>query len=122
NGKEHHRDLENFCADGDGALAVTVGEVAASHREENEGEGEERTDDEDFGFAFVGGKVVADDEEDDEVLEGVVVERTLKLRGDEAPESQTPGARSFSHANGTSRRMMGRENRGKKDTRRELRG
>jgi len=80
NGKKHHRDLENFRADGDGAFAVAVGEVAAGHREENEGEGEERADDEDFGFTFVGGEVVADDEKNDEVLQRVIVERALKLR------------------------------------------
>jgi len=84
--------------DGDGAFAEAVGEIAAGHGKEDEGEGEEGTDEEDFGFFFVGGEIGADDEEDDEIFQGVVVEGALKLRGDEAPEAETPGTRWFGHA------------------------
>ncbi len=97
-GEEHYRNFEDFGPDGDCALAESVGEIAAGHGKENEGKGEEGADEEDFGFFFVGGEIRADDEEDHQVFQGVVVEGALKLRGDQAPEAETPGTRWFAHA------------------------
>ena len=99
-GKKHGGDFEDFGADGDGALAETVGEIAAGHREDNEREGEERADDQNFVFFIGGGEIGADDKEDDEVFEGVVVEGALELRDDEAPEAAAPGSGRMGLAGG----------------------
>ncbi len=88
-GERHDDEFENFHAEGDAALAVFVGEVAAGDREDEEGNGEEERDDEDepeVALIFVGEGF--EDEEADEPFEGVVAEGVLKLDGDEQPRSR----------------------------------
>jgi len=50
-------------------------------------------------------EIGADNQVKDEILERVVVERSLELRGDQTPESQAPGTGSVAHA-GTSEPMQ----------------
>ena len=90
--KCHHSDFKEFCADSHAALAVTIGEVAARHREKDERNREQRADDGHETVAPRLREVHADNQVNDEVLQPVVVEARLKLRDDEAPETAAPVA------------------------------
>ena len=100
-GERHDDEFEDFYAEGDAALAVFVGEVAAGDGEDEEGNGEEEWDDQDepeVALIFVGKRF--EDEEADEPLEGVVAEGVLELHGDEGPEAGEAAGRVF-HEVGT---------------------
>ncbi len=58
---------------------------------------EQNADKQDLQFLFLGREVFPDDEEDHQEFQGVVVEGALKLRGDQAPEADSPGAGSIVH-------------------------
>src|SRR5580698_3641845 len=86
--ERHDDEFEDLYAEGDAALAVFVGEVAAGNREDEEGDGEEQWDHQDepeVALIFVGKRF--EDEEADEPLEGVVAEGVLELDGDERPKA-----------------------------------
>jgi len=98
NRKQHDRNLEYLGPDRDGALAVAVCEVTTGHRKQNKGQGEEQAHEQNLGLFLFRRQIGADDQVEDEVLEGVVVERSLELGGDQTPETQAPGTRSVAHA------------------------
>src|ERR1700690_2218420 len=102
NREEHHADFKYLGPDGDRALAEAIGEVAASHGKQDEGKREERADEQDLGLFFIGRKIGADDEVENQVFQSVVVKRALKLRRDQIPEAETPEAGNVVHVRGTS--------------------
>ena len=80
--QRHDADLAEFDADGDGAFAETVGEVAAGHREDDEWQGEQcaTTDMRNARDASLcQGKRHVHDEEHGEGAIDVVAERALEL-------------------------------------------
>jgi hypothetical protein len=89
-GEEHRGDFEYFCADGDAALAVAVGQVAARHREKQEGNGEEIPDEKNPEISFGLVRILAKDKVNDKEFQAVIVEGALKLGDDEAPETAAP--------------------------------
>src|SRR5579864_297797 len=89
-GEQHDSNLKEFCPDSDSALAETIREKAASHRKQDERDGEERTGDQDEPIAISLRQTCAKDEEDDEIFVGVVVECALELGHNQRPESVLP--------------------------------
>src|ERR1039458_1963650 len=89
--KCHDAELEKLCADGDAAFAVAVREVAAGHREEDERNREERSDNGDQAVSLHLREIHCDDDVGDEELQPVVVKPGLELGDDEAPETAAPG-------------------------------
>ena len=85
--RHHHADFEEFRADGHGALAVAVREIAAGHREQNERKREQCADDRHQQIALLLREIHGDHDVDDEEFQRVVVEGALELRGDQAPEA-----------------------------------
>ena len=85
-----HRDLKEFCADGNGALAKAVGEEPAGHGEKDKRDGEKSADEENQSVFTLRTKVKRKNQVDDKVLEAVLAEGSLKLCGDEAPEAKAP--------------------------------
>ena len=55
-------------------------------------------DEQNLVLLLVGSHVSADNEIENEEFQAVVVERALKLSGDQAPKAEAPGTRSFRHS------------------------
>ncbi len=89
-GKKSHANLKKFCADRDRAFAVAVGKISACQRKQNKRNRKERAHQQDEAVAHLGSEIAFDDQVDDEELQAVIVERALKLRDDQAPESEPP--------------------------------
>src|SRR5579864_1045344 len=90
NSKKSYANLEHFRANRDGALAVAVGKISARERKQYERNSEEGADQQNEAVTHSRGEIALDDQVDDEKLESVVVERALKLSGDQAPEAEPP--------------------------------
>jgi hypothetical protein len=86
----HYGKFEELGGDSGGALAVAVGQKTARHGKEDERKGEKRADQWNQTIAQRGRQIHPDNDVDHEKLQRVVVERRLKLCGDEAPESTAP--------------------------------
>ena len=91
-GEGHHDEFEQLGADSDTAFAITVGKVSAGHGKQNEGDCKQRADDQDQAVAKVVGEIHGHDDVNDQELNGVVVEGSLELGSDQAPEAGSPGA------------------------------
>lgn len=86
----HHADLEHLRPDRHASFAETVREIPAGHRKQNEWRGKQKTDDRHKPVAILLGEIHGQDQEDDELFQAVLIERTLKLRGNQAPKAQPP--------------------------------
>ena len=89
-GKQHHGDLKDLCADGDVAFAEAIRQVSTRHRKQDERARKQSADKQDFAVFLLGFQRHREDEKDDEVLQPVLVEGALELRGDQAPEAAAP--------------------------------
>src|SRR5436190_1626969 len=90
NGEEHCGDFEDFCSDGDAALAKTISQKPTGHRKEEERHCEQVPDHEDAEIFLRRGGVLSEDYKNDKELQAIVVERALKLRCNQAPETAPP--------------------------------
>jgi hypothetical protein len=84
--ENHREDFEDFRADCDAPFAETVRQIAACHRKQKERDGEQVADVKDQEILLGGCRIGSEDEENDKEFQAVIIERTLKLRGDEAPK------------------------------------
>jgi len=67
-------------------------QVSASHGERNERQSEQRADEQDQAIPKLIREIHRHDNINDQEFDGVVVERGLKLRRDQAPEAALPAA------------------------------
>ncbi len=97
NGKGHDRYFEKLGPDRDRALAVTIRQKAACHREEDERQREQSADDqhEPIAVSLLHGH--PKNQEHDQVLQAVFVERALKLRDHQRPEAVPPARLRIVH-------------------------
>ena len=91
--KNHHADLKNLCPDRDRALAKAVGEISAGQRKQEVRKSKQRAHKQNEPVARSCREVALHNEINDQELQRIIVERPLKLRDDQTPESQAPVGR-----------------------------
>src|SRR5215471_8167595 len=87
NREQHERQLDKFRPNGDRTFAVPVGEKATCHREQDEGQGEESTDNQHEAIPARLVRNGSKDNKDNQVFQAILVKGSLKLRSDQKPES-----------------------------------
>jgi hypothetical protein len=95
--ENHREDFEDFRADRDTPFAETIRQIASCHRKQKERDGEQIADVKDQEILLGGCRICSEDEENDKEFQAVIIEGTLKLRGDEAPKPKAPLPVSFSN-------------------------
>src|SRR5580658_1749290 len=98
--EKHRENFEDLRGHGYGSFAEAVRQIAARHGKQQEGHGEQVSDVKNQQVFLRIGGIGSEDKKNDEKLQAVVVERALKLRGDQAPKAEPPlSARLFSQRN-----------------------
>src|ERR1700746_4170663 len=90
NCEQHRGNFEELGSDGDAALAEAVGEETTGHGKKQKWNREKVPDQENAKIFLCGGRILPKDQINDKKLQPVIVERALKLRGNQTPETPPP--------------------------------
>ena len=85
--KNHHEDFKYLYGHRDIALAVMVREITTHHGKDDKRQREQRADDAHHQLTSARWQIHAYDHENDQILQRIVAERSLKLRDDEGPKA-----------------------------------
>src|SRR5690348_9403796 len=88
--EEHREYFEDFGTDGNTAFAEMIRQISACHGEKQERHGKQIAYVKNQEILLRGARIGSKDEKNDEELQPVVVERALKLSGNQAPEPEAP--------------------------------
>src|SRR5215471_16803878 len=93
-GDDHDENFEQLRSDTDGSFTEPIGEKASGHREQNEWNREQRACNQNQPVAGGLLEACAQNDEDNKILVGVIVEGALKLGDNQRPKAALPRGRN----------------------------